>query len=75
MAPRKSARGVIITEGRTLDTTVPADLVKLFNGRPRILMKRLEWFGIHPLPAAVLSPELRKLQDRFEIIAVPKSMV
>lgn len=71
----KSVRGGVIIEGNTIEATVPEELVKVFRGKPRVVLGKLEWYGIHPLPIDVLAPDLRGLGKDFEIFAVPKGMV
>ena len=76
-AARKTAglaKGGGSTDPGTLDIVIPPELEKLYGGKPRLLLKRLEWYGIHPLPLDVLGPEIRALTKDYDIIAVPKSM-
>ncbi len=73
--PKGSVKGGVIVDGRMFEVTIPAELLKLYQGKPRIVLGRLEWYGIHPLPIEVLAPELRTLGRQFEIFAVPKGMM
>ena len=65
--------GGIIIEG--LDFSIPKEMIKLFKDRPRVVWKKVEWFGIHPLPPEALTSELKGLLKEFDIVAVPKGMI
>jgi hypothetical protein len=64
-----------VVEGQTLDLQIPAELIAVFKGRPRIVFKKLEWYGIHPLPPELLTGELKNLAKDYTVIAVPKQMM
>lgn len=75
VAPKKSVKGGIIIDGRTVDFSIPREFVEIFDGRPRVIIKKLEWYGIHPLPVDMLSPQLRDMSKDYEFIAVPREML
>lgn len=73
--PKASVKGGVIIDGRRIEAIIPAELVKLYQGKPRIVLGKLEWYGIHPLPIDALVPALRGLSKEFDIVAVPKGMM
>jgi hypothetical protein len=73
--PKKSVKGVVVTDGRTLDMRIPASVIKVFKGEPRLILKKLEWYGIHPIPVEMLSRELRAMKKDYVFMAVPKKMM
>ena len=64
--------GIIID---ALDFTIPAEMIKVFRDRPRIIWRKVEWFGIHPIPIDALPSELKNVSKDFDILAVPKGMI
>lgn len=74
-ATRNLAKGVIIVDGNTLDVRIPKGVIDIFKGEPRIILKKLEWYGIHPLPPELLSNELKTMGKDYTFIAVPKEMM
>ncbi len=66
---------IILVDGAMAEVSIPKELVAIYDGRPRVLLEKLEWAGIHPLPIDVLSPELRSLSRSYEIVAIPKGML
>ncbi|MCK4790366.1 MAG: hypothetical protein KAV87_41900 [Desulfobacteraceae bacterium] len=70
-----SVKGVIITDGKTLDIRLPKNVSEIFKGTPRLILKRVEWYGIHPLPMELLSRELQGMGKDYMFIAVPKEMM
>ena len=75
MATKKSVAGGIFIDGSTADFAIPKRLVEIYDGKPRVIFKKLEWYGIHPIPIDVLSPELRPLARDYEFMAIPKKML
>ncbi len=75
MAKEDAVAGGVIIDGETLDLQIPDEFVTIFKGRPRVLLKKLEWYGIHPLPPELLAGELRNIAKNYMIIAVPKQMI
>lgn len=68
-------KGGVITDGKGITIRIPEKIVKIFEGEPRIVFKKLEWYGIHPLGPHMLSRELQEIMQDYDIIAVPKEMV
>lgn len=66
---------VAITEGSTLKVRIPPRIIEIFKGEPRLIFKKLEWYGIHPLDPHMLSRELKEMAKDYEFIAVPKEMM
>ncbi len=72
---KSSLKGGVIIEGKTLDIRIPEGVIKAFNGEPRILFKKLEWYGIHPIPIDLLSDKLKGMNKDYTFIAVPNQML
>lgn len=72
---KRSVKGVIIVDGRTLDMRIPVNVIETFKGEPRLILKKLEWYGIHPIPIEMLSRELRGMNKDYVFMAVPKEMM
>lgn len=70
-----SVKGVVVTDGRTLDMRIPMNVIEMFKGEPRLILKKLEWYGIHPVPIEMLSRELRAMNKDYVFMAVPKEMM
>lgn len=70
MATRTTVR-----RGGVVDVTIPKALLNVYRQKPRMVFKKLEWYGIHPLPIDALRPELRELAKDYDVIAVPKAML
>jgi len=70
-----SVKGGIIIDGKTLDIRLPKNVSEIFKGTPRLILKRVEWYGIHPLPMHMLSRELQGMGKDYMFIAVPKEMM
>jgi hypothetical protein len=72
---QRSAKGTIVTDGQTLDMRIPKKVINLFKGEPRLILKKLEWYGIHPIPIQMLSKELKAMNKDYLIMAVPRKMM
>lgn len=72
---KNSVKGGVIIDGNTLEVRIPKEVIEIFKGEPRVIFKKLEWYGIHPLSIEMLSNELKALGKDYTIIAVPKEML
>lgn len=72
---QNSLKGIIVVDGKTLDIRIPKGLIEIFKGEPRFILKKLEWYGIHPIPFDMLSKELKPMNKDYTFIAVPKQML
>lgn len=68
-------KGGVIIEGEHLDIRIPMKVIEIFKGQPRLIFKKAEWYGIHPVPIDMLSPELKNIAKDHMIIAVPNEMM
>jgi hypothetical protein len=72
---KRSVKGVIIVNGKTLDMRIPKNVIDIFKGEPRLIFKKLEWYGIHPIPIQMLSKQLQAMNKDYLIMAVPREIM
>lgn len=72
---KSSVKGGVIIDSKTLDVRFPKKVIEIFKGEPRVILKKLEWYGIHPVPMRMLSRELQGMGKDYMFIAVPNEMM
>ena len=77
MTAKRAKKSVkrVVTSANTLDMRIPKNVIEAFRGEPRLIFKKLEWYGIHPIPIHMLSRELRGMNKNYMIVAVPREMM